>query len=330
MKRAFVTGATGFVGKNLVPKLAAHGYEVTCLARNPDPKLFSNLNNVYWLKGDILDSVDTIAQRLVGIDTIFHLAGLIGYKKSLRKQMFQVNVKGTENILKAAIQANCSKFVYMSSVAAIGCGFQPGQILDEDSPYNLEGLGLGYFDSKHLAEKRLIEISSHSSIQTYILNPSTIYGPGDSLKSSRSTQVKVARGKFPFFPPGGVNVVHIDDVVEACIKVTELGKKNRRYIIASENMLIKDVFILIANFAGVPAPQVVLPKSVLYSLGYLGDVISMFGITSSFSLENARVACYYHWFSNSRASSELNISFKPSSLAIKDSVTSLLAQDQQD
>jgi len=324
MKKAFVTGATGFVGNHLVPKLVSEGFSVTCLARNPNEKLFSNLNNVFWVRGDILDSVDILANHLAGIDTVFHLAGLIGYKKSLRDQMFQVNVRGTENVLTAAIQAGCPKFVYMSSVAAIGCSFRPDHILNEDSSYNLDGYNFGYFDSKHLAEKKLVEISSRSSIQTYILNPSTIYGPGDSSKSSRSTQVKVAKGKFPFSPPGGVNVVHIDDVVEACIKVTELGKKNRRYILAGENMLIRDVFGLIANFAGVKAPRFVLPKFALYTLGYLGDTLSMLGIFTGFSLETAKIACCYHWFSNARASSELGISFKPSHIAIQDSVKSLL------
>lgn len=326
MKNIFVTGATGFVGKNLVPKLATQGYNVTCLARNPDHQLFKDFASVKWVKGDILDPIDLLAPLIEGHDTVYHLAGLIGYKKSIRERMFKVNVNGTEAVLHAAIEVSCENFIFMSSVAAIGAGFTPDTIMNEDSPYNLDGYDFGYFDSKHLAEKRVVEISSHSALKTFILNPSTIYGPGDSSKSSRATQVKVAKGGFPFAPPGGVNVVHIDDVIQACLSVVTLGQKNRRYILAGENILIRDLFFLIAKFANVPPPKWVLPKYILYSLGFIGDLTQRFALNSGFSLENARVACCYHWFSNARAISELKIQFKSSEAAIKDSVNSLLAQ----
>jgi dihydroflavonol-4-reductase len=326
MKKIFVTGATGFVGKNLVKKLACDGLSITCLARNPDPNLFKDHPNVSWVQGDILESPESLAHYLQGQDTVYHLAGLIGYKKSLRNLMFKINVQGTENILRASIQAGVNDFIFMSSVAAIGCSLDDKSILDEESPYNLKGMGFGYFDSKNLAENRLIEISSGSQINTFILNPSTIYGPGDSLKNTRSTQIKVAKGKFPFSPPGGVNVVHIDDVIEACLKVVTFGKKNRRYILASENLYISDVFKIIAKEGGVTSPRYVLPKWILLSLGAVGDMTSLLGMNSSFSLENARIACYFHWFSNKRAKTELGIDFKPSRIAIRDSVRSLLGQ----
>jgi dihydroflavonol-4-reductase len=326
MKKIFVTGATGFVGKNLVKKLAGDGFSVTCLARNPDPNLFKDYPNVTWVQGDILESPKSLAHYLKRHDTVYHLAGLIGYKKSLRELMFKINVEGTENILRASIQSGVTQFIFMSSVAAIGCSLDDQSILDEESPYNLKGMGFGYFDSKNLAEQRLIEISSGSQINTFILNPSTIYGPGDSSKNTRSTQVKVAKGKFPFSPPGGVNVVHIDDVIEACLKIVTFGKKNRRYILASENLYISDVFRMISEEAGVTPPKYVLPKGLLLSLGAAGDIISFLGVNSSFSLENARIACYFHWFSNKRAQTELGINFKPSRIAIRDSVRSLLGQ----
>jgi dihydroflavonol-4-reductase len=331
MKKIFVTGATGFVGQNLVPKLVTEGFSITCLARDPQPSLFASFPQITWVEGDILHSKNKLEPLLTHHDRVYHLAGLVGYKPSLRQALFDINVGGTENILEAAINAGVQEFVHMSSVAAIGSSFSPHQILNEESPYNLQGLGLGYFDSKHEAEKKVIKISEHHSLQTFILNPSTIYGPGDFQKGSRSTQLKVARGEFPFSPPGGANVVHIQDVIQACLQVPSLGKKNRRYIIASENLLLQEVFSLIATFAKVKPPSITLPKEFLYILGASSDGVSrLFSFlkgkpqNSSLSLENARVACYYHWFSNQRAQKELGLKFRSSQEAIRDSVQSLL------
>jgi len=330
MKKIFVTGATGFVGKHLVKRLVDEGFDVTCLARTPNKNAFSQLPAVKWVRGDILNNDTVLKDEIEGHDTVYHLAGLIGYKRSLRDKMFDVNVKGTENVLKASIEAGVTNFIHMSSVAAIGCSLNPHVILDEDSPYSLAEFCFGYFDSKQSAEKRLIEISKNHTINTFILNPATIYGPGDSTKSSRSTQVKVALGRFPFCPPGGVNVVHIDDVVEACLCVVSNGKKNRRYILASDNLFIAEVFAQIAEYAKVNPPKIMLPKWFLFCLGATGDFLEKFGLSSNFSLENARVACCFHWFSNERARSELYINFKSSRVAIQDSVNSLLGRVEPD
>lgn len=318
MKKALVTGATGFVGKNLVPRLLAEGFQVTCLARSPQPELFDK--SVVWQQGDILDPESSLQKIIKGHDSVFHLAGLIGYKKSLYQQMMTVNKFGTANILKAAMHSDVENFIYLSSVAAIGASLTPNHILTETSPYNLSNYEFGYFQSKHEAEELLKSISSNHAIKTYILNPSTIYGAGDALKGSRSVQVKVAKGAFPFYPPGGVNVVHIQDVIDSIIKISNVGQKNERYIIANQNLTLKDVFQMIAKFGGVKPPTFSLPALALLGLGYTGELLTLLGARSAFSLENARVASFFHWFDNHKSIQNLGNTYRSSESAIEESV----------
>ncbi|GEM_PF-1037215 len=338
MKSVFLTGGTGFLGKALIPRLLEEGFHVTALTRKPlvfDEHLYpASFKYVNWVTGDVLTSSDDFfLTHLKNKTHVFHLAGLIGYRPELRQQMFDINVKGTERLLGLSISSDINYFVYLSSVTAIGSSFSPNQILNEQSPYNLEPYHFGYFDSKHLAEKRLIEISTPHPIKTLIVNPSTIYGAGDSEKGSRKVQVKVAQGKFLFSPSGGVNVVYLQDVIDTLIAILQRGQKNRRYILGSENLLLSDVFSKIALAAGQKPPPFVLPKWLLLSLGLAGESfnkmgdqlgLSKLGLTHSFSYENAKIATMYHWFDNSRAQKELGINFKPASVAIEESVTWLL------
>lgn len=329
MRKALVTGATGFVGKWLVPRLLEESYEVTCLARSPQKDLFHK--SVQWVTADLTTADHSLLIKAVDSHhDVFHLAGLIGYAKRMREDMFRVNVRGTENLVKACLGAGAENLVHMSSVVSIGASPYPDKILNEDSPYNLKPYGFGYFDSKHLAEKSVMELTQNQPLRSLIINPSTIYGPGDAVKGSRSVQVKVAKGKFLFYPQGGVNVVHIQDVVEGIMAALKKGQKNRRYILGNTNMTVKDLFYQIASFANVAPPKICLPKPILLSVGAIGDLLYPLGINTGLSLENARVASLYHWFDNSRARGELGLNFRPSALAIEESVQWILAQSQTD
>ena len=100
----------------------------------------------------------------------------------------------------------------------------------------------------------------------------------DALKGSRKMQVKVARGELSVYPPGGVNVVHIQDVVDCLIKALHLGQVGERYILSGENLLLKDLFERIARIAGVHPPRWKLPKPLILSLGQVGDLMNRCGL----------------------------------------------------
>lgn len=318
--KVLITGANGFLGSWLTRELTHEGHDVFALVRKGSD--LSELKGVAckYLYGDITD-LDSLYRSFEGIDAVFHLAGLIAYKKADRKMMESVNVGGTANVIKACLSKKIKRLIYVSSVTAIGASFEPDSILNEESSYTIQNLDLGYFETKHKAENLIKQACIDSNLDCVILNPSTIYGPGDAKKGSRKTQVKVAQGKFKFFTSGGVSVVAVEDVVSAILSAWKVGRKGERYILSGENITIQKLFEIIASEAGVPSPKIKIPNFVLFLLGSIGDTLERFGLSGSLSTENAWTATMYHWFDNSKAKKELG--FKPRSAreAIKSSVS---------
>ena len=316
--KVLVTGATGFLGGWLVKRLLAEGHDVRIIKRAS-----SSLEELEGLKldivpGDVTDS-GSLLNACRGVDTVFHLAGLIGYSRLQREAMHNINVVGTKNVIEASRACDVRKLVYLSSVVAIGASFDKVP-LNETSPYNIAHLQLGYFDTKHEAEALIRTAVLEGHVDAVMINPSTIYGPADAKKGSRSVQLKVARGKFPLYPPGGVSIVSVDDVIDAVMAVWVRGKPANRYIISGENLLLKDVFDQIAAIAGVKPPAIPLPRTAIFALGAVGDVLEKFGKKGPVNSETAWTSTLYHWFDNSKAQSELGLKMKPASYALEQSV----------
>lgn len=317
--KVLVTGATGFVGSWMTKKLVTEGLDVHILRRSSsDLSELINIDVTHHI-GDVTDP-ESLVQAIKQVDVVFHLAGVVGYTPSARKLMEKVNIGGTQNVVEACIKLDIKRLVYMSSVVAIGASFNGQNPLNEQSEYNLEHLNLGYFQTKHEAEKIVKQACEKNQIDAVILNPSTIYGPGDAKKGSRKTQVKVAQGKMPFYTSGGVNVIHIKDLVDAVYQAFQVGKTGERYILAGENLTIKQLFNYIAEAAGVKPPSIYMPDIVLHTIGKIGDILERSGKKAPLSSENAWAATLFHWFDSSKAQKDLNLTITPAKEAITSSV----------
>ncbi len=318
-KKALVTGATGFLGRHLVKDLCNLGVEVSILARktsNMEPFVGLPIKVHY---GDITDRL-SLLKACENQDYVYHLAGFIAYKKSDREMMDKINVDGTAALLDACITHKIQKVLHLSSVVTIGANIKPEPI-DETFEYNLAKYNLGYFETKRLAEELAINAFKQNGLPVYLINPSTIYGAGDGTKGSRKTQIKVAKGTFKLYPPGGVNVVYAKDVIKAIHLCLEKGQPARRYIISGDNLTIKELFAMIASVAGVPAPNIPIPRFFMKGMGHFGDFIRYLGAETSLSSETAITASLYHWFNNQRARDELGFKPTPARTAIEESIS---------
>lgn len=319
MSKVIITGANGFLGSWVARKLIEDGHAVSVLVRkSSDLTELKNLDCQY-IYGDVTDA-DSLQAAFKNTEYVFHLAGLIEYKKSARSLMEKVNVEGTRNVIHSVIKNNVSKLIHLSSVVAVGAGFTKNEILNEDSEYNVHHLDLGYFETKKKAEVLVLEAFQKKLIDTVILNPSTIYGAGDARKGSRSTQVKVAKGKFPFYTNGGVNVVAVEDVVQGILSAWKKGRSGERYILSSENITIQKLFNLIAGAAKVEPPYLLMPNFALHLLGTFGDISRKFGVDKGLSQENAWTSTLFHWFDSTKAQNELDFKPRPAKVAIEHSV----------
>ncbi|MBX3020684.1 MAG: NAD-dependent epimerase/dehydratase family protein [Bdellovibrionales bacterium] len=312
-----VTGATGFVGAWLVRRLIDNGESVHVLHRKS-----SNLEDLADLPfvsriGDVTDA-ESVRAACQDVDTVFHLAGVVGYSRAQRELMDRVNVGGTRHVVEA-LQNSGKQLIYMSSVVAVGASFDRIP-LNESSPFNLTRLNLGYFETKRQAEELVRDACRAGNLRAVILNPSTIYGAADAKKGSRKTQLKVAQGRLPFYTPGGVSVVSVHDVIDAVLAARTRGRNGERYILSGENITIHDLFDRIARLAGVKPPSIYLPAFALHALGKVGDVLEAFGRKGPLNSENAWTAVLYHWFDHSKAERELGFRPRPADMALKESV----------
>jgi len=212
VKNVLVTGANGFVGSNLVDYLADQDVYVKCLVHHKDQlQWINNLpGKVEIIVGDIVD-INSLKDAVQGVDVIFHLAGVI---KSLQKRdFFNINVQGTENLLKATIKynSNLKRFLYMSSQSASGPSCNGDTVTENNSCYPVSEYGR----SKMEAEK--VVLSYNNIIPVTIVRPSTVYGPRD--RELLFIFDLINRGIKPFI---GVhqrflNFCYIDDLVKATI-----------------------------------------------------------------------------------------------------------------
>jgi len=216
--RAFVTGATGFLGGRLVTKLRARGDEVVALVRRDDVELDAEL-----VRGDVSDRA-ALAEAMQGCDAVFHCAALyeIGVPASRREAMFESNVRGTGNVIDAAWDAHVPRIVYVSTVNALGNTH--GEVLDETSERR-DMLWLSTYDWTKYEAHQVARDRIERGAPVVIAMPGAIYGPGDRSEiGGQLAQVRDGTLHFKAFTGVGVNAVHVDDVAEGLLLVHAHGR----------------------------------------------------------------------------------------------------------
>ena len=321
--KTLVTGASGFLGGWLCKTLCEKKCEVHTLLRPTSNKHNLQNLNLHFHTGDVID-LDSFMKAAEGVDLIFHLAGVVSHSEKDLTIMKKVNVQGTAHAVEVA-QKRGAKLIHISSVVTVGASAKP-LVLNEDSSYDPALSQIGYFHTKKQAEILVQEACKKEKISAVILNPSTIYGEGDMQKQSRKVQAKVAQGRFPFYTSGGVSIVDVQSVVDACLQAVERGRQGERYILSGENISIKKLFSLIAKAAGVKPPFIHLNNFLLRILAEAGIGLQKLGLSSPVSRESAHLARLYHWFDHSKASQELDFTPMKAEQAIENSVKWWLSQ----
>ncbi|MDZ4677781.1 MAG: NAD-dependent epimerase/dehydratase family protein [Oligoflexia bacterium] len=316
--KILVTGGNGFLGSWIVRALVNKGHVVRVLHRKSS--VMNSLKNISYESalGDVTE-YSTVLEAACGMDAIFHAAAVIAYSPLERTLMERVNVYGTENVVRAAIDAKVQKFVHTSSVVAVGATLEP-RLLHEESPYEMSQYNFGYYETKFHAEELIRSAVRSGKLDAVIVNPSIMFGPGDAVKGSRKTHLKVASGLIPFYPTGGINIADVEDVVEGHILALKKGRAGERYILGGDNILVKDLFDLLAQFGGHRAPMIPLSSIILRSLARVTELAERYSYKINIPVESAIASTMYHWYDLSKARKELGYNPKPAYGAVKKSV----------
>lgn len=309
MEKVFITGATGFIGGNLVKNLLKEGYEVKVLIRNKkqlEPHLWKYLVDVIY--GDILEP-KTFKNKINDCEIIIHSAALIAFWNRIWDKVYKVNVIGTRNILEEALRANCKKFIHISSVAAIGYG-ENNEVINETHPYNWDKYNICYMETKHQAEEEVFN-AIKKGLNATIVNPANVWGIGD-FKGRRVPVIKAVKLGLPFYVNSGTNFVDVDAVCSATINAINNGKCGEKYILGGENLTIKDFLGIIADELSTRKPFIKLPKLPIVLFSYTQEALGL--ITKIPPKPSTSQLCFFGkkiYYDSSKAIKELNMPLIP-------------------
>ncbi len=257
----FLTGANGFIGSRLAERLCAEGHSLSCLVRSPEKfSLLSHLAGATAVIGD-LDDITVLEEAVTGCDTVFHLAAYAKPWSKDKSLSYRVNVTGTENLLKAALAGGVKRFVFTSSAAVIGPS--PGEEpIAEDFARTVPFFN-EYEETKAAAEKLVIDYC-RDGMETVIVNPPRVYGPGPVNESNSMTKmIKLyTQGRWRIMPGNGLCVgsyVLVDDVVKGHILAALRGRPGQRYALGGENLTFIQFFEILAELTGKRRRLVHLP-----------------------------------------------------------------------
>jgi farnesol dehydrogenase len=264
--RVFLTGATGFLGKNVARRLAAHGHSLRLLVREG-----SNLDglprDVELVKGDVTD-LDSLRRGAEGCGGVFHMAALVKMWVPDRALFDAVNVGGLRNALAAAKEAG-ARLVYTSSFIAIGpAGPEPA---DESRIHPGDRFRNDYERTKALADAVARQAAAVGQ-DVVLLYPGVVYGPGDLTDGNLVVKMVTdhMHGKFPGFVGPGDRLwsyAFVEDVAEGHALALERGRPGERYFLCGDNATMVVLFDTLRRVAGVPPPTRHIPYAVATLLG---------------------------------------------------------------
>jgi len=324
--KCFVTGASGFIGSNLVQELLARGHRVKALVRaGADERGLQGLK-FERVTGDVFDR-QLLGQEMAGCDWCFHVAG--SYHLWLRHYapMMRTNVEGTRNVLEAAGKAGCQKIVYTSTAGCIGLPApQPNHVTlaNETEKATADQLFGAYKQSKFQAEAVAVELFRKAGLPVIIVNPTMPIGPGDARPTPTGQFiVDFLNGRLPAYLDAGMNWVHIHDVVVGHILAAERGRFGERYILGNQagNWTMRQAWAELEKITGLPAPQKELPLWLAEKVAEFDEALAFFtGRPPRAPLAAVRMARRKMWFDSGKAIRELGLPQTPPEHAFADAV----------
>ena len=275
MQTAFVTGATGLLGNNLVRALTSKGIVVRALARSAEKarQQLGDDKGVEIVVGDMAD-ISGFAHKLAGSDTVFHTAAY--FRDSYgggdhANALHDTNVLGTKNLLAAAYKAGIRNMVHISSIAVLDGS--RGASIDETMLRARDNADAYYGSKIDTDEVFLAFLKTHADFNGCMVLPGWMHGPGDrGPTSAGQVTIDFLNQKLPGVPPGTFSVVDARDVAEAAIAAATKGQRGERYLAAGRHMQMAELFAIYESVSGIPAPRGKLPAWLLHVVANVNEL----------------------------------------------------------
>lgn len=304
----FVTGATGFLGKQVARQLVAAGHSVTALVRTPAKAADLAALGVTLAQGDITDPA-SLRAPMQGVDGVFHIAGW--YKIGVRdtREGQAINVDGTRHVLEVMRELGIRKAVYTSSLVV--WSDTHGRLVDES--YRYSGPHLSEYDRTKAAAHELAEGFIRDGLPLVILQPGVIYGPGDT-SVLHDALVQYLTGKLFIIPNGTAHsLAYVDDVARAHLLAMDKGKSGENYIIGGPPTRLTEFFALAESITGIKATRLrASPGFMRASAGLVSLIEKVAPVPTEYSSEYLRENAGITYIGdNSKARRELGYAPRP-------------------
>ena len=314
--KCLVTGASGFLGTNLVHELVKEGWNVRAIVRkNSNTKYIQSLP-IEIVYGDITNPAD-VDSAVEGCEVVFNVAGDTSFWKKRFEIQRKVNVEAPSIIAEACIKHKVKRLVHTSTVDIFGCN--PDGVADEKwTDYNFANTGYNYSDTKREGEKRVLEYNK-KGLEVVVIYPGSMIGPFDFTLQYGRLFFDLRDGNVPGCPAGGASFCHVTDVAKAEIAAATKGVPGEGYICAGENITYKALFDIIAAKFDKKAPGMIMKKWMMVTYGYVMQTISEFtNKAPEMDPGNARYMSINAWYKSSKAIETLGYQITPTPQSVND------------
>jgi dihydroflavonol-4-reductase len=270
--RVFLTGGTGFIGGEVARRLRERGDDVRALVRTPAKADRLRELGCELVEGDLSDE-RALVEACRGMHAVVHGAAVyeVGIPASRRDELVDVNVRGTERVLGAALTAGIARAVHVSTVAVFGD--TGGEVADEGWQRTASGFTSVYEETKACAHKRAQELAARG-LPLVTVQPGVVYGPGDPSTFGELVG-QFLDGRLPAlpFPELGITPVHRDDVAGGVLLALDQGVPGESYVLAGEPLRMRELIAVLAEVSGRRAPRFTVPTALLRALAPAGRLV---------------------------------------------------------
>jgi dihydroflavonol-4-reductase len=319
--RVVVTGAAGFIGSAVVRALLARDVDVVAILEPGASS--SNLDDLDVERREVnITKESQLAGALHGAKFCFHLAAKFGFWPKDATSFYEVNVRGSQNVVRAATDAGVERIVFTSTVATLGLWeTKEGRPSTEDDVADISHLYGNYKQTKYVAEHEVLRLAAQGAPVVLVL-PTMPHGPFDHRPTpSGKVVLDYLNGRMPGYVDTAMNVAHVDDLAVGHLLALERGGQGRSYICGGENITMAQLLRTLADVTGLPRAERRFPSIFPMIAGHVSSFIEgdLLGREPRVSLEAAQMASTTMTFDDSRSRAEIGYSSRPASQALFDS-----------
>jgi dihydroflavonol-4-reductase len=257
--RAFVTGATGFIGGHVVRKLRQRGDDVVALVRSPEKGGELRQLGCELLEGSLSDDA-AIRRGVQGADAVLHVGAAykVGIPRSQRPALEDANVRGTERVLDAALDAGVRRVVHVSTGNVYGNTRR--RVVDESYVRPQPPDFLSYYDQTKYEAHQVALDRIAKGAPVVIVQPCAVYGPGDpSEVGNMIEQTRTGKLKMRMFPDAGFNFAYVEDIAEGILLAHDGGQIGESYNLGGPKSTMGELVDKTAALSGRKPPRLTMP-----------------------------------------------------------------------